>query len=194
MTLPVCYLARHGETEWSITGRHTGLTDLPLTAQGEANARQLGERLKGLDVTAVFTSPLQRARRTGELAGFGDRAIVDPDLVEWNYGEYEGRRTVEIHRERPEWLMFRDGCPGGETAEQVGARADRFIARLRALDGNALVFAHRHLLCVMAARWVGLPAAQGRSFTLAEATVSMLGYNHGPDDPVIQQWNGRLPG
>ena len=122
-TLPLIYLARHGETAWSISGQHTGLTDLPLTDGGERNARRLGERLKALSFSKVFTSPLQRARRTCELAGFGDRAEIDRDLVEWNYGEYEGRRTAEIHKERPDWQLFRDGCPGGESPRQVGERA-----------------------------------------------------------------------
>jgi broad specificity phosphatase PhoE len=125
--LPVVYLARHGETAWSLSGQHTGLTDLPLTDRGERNARRLGERLKGLSFAKVFTSPLQRARRTCELAGFGDRAEIDPDLVEWNYGEYEGKRTEEIHARRPDWQLFRDGCPGGESPQQIGARADRVI-------------------------------------------------------------------
>src|SRR5438552_74358 len=133
--LPVAYLARHGETAWSVTGQHTGRTDLPLTERGERNARSLGERLRGLTFTRVFTSPLQRARRTCELASFGDVAVVDPDLVEWNYGDYEGKTTAEIRQSRPDWKLFRDGCPGGESLAEVGARADRVIARLRALDG-----------------------------------------------------------
>ena len=187
--LPKIYLARHGETEWSVTGQHTGLTDLPLTARGEENAPQLGERLKGLPLAAVFTSPLQRARRTCELAGFGDRATVDADMVEWNYGDYEGRRTADIRKERPDWKLFRDGCPHGETAAQVGARADRVIGRLRAVDGDALVFGHRHFLCVLAVRWVGLPAERGGVLLLSEASVSILGYNHSVEEPVIQRWN-----
>lgn len=183
------YLARHGETEWSVTGQHTGLTDLPLTAHGERNARQLGARLKESQFAAVFTSPLQRARRTCELAGFGDRATVDVDMVEWNYGDYEGRRTVDIRKERPGWDLFRDGCPHGEMAAQVGERADRVIARLRGVDGDALVFGHRHFLCVLAVRWVELPAERGVALLLSEASVSILGYNHTIDEPVIQQWN-----
>ncbi len=187
--LPKVYLTRHGETQWSITGKHTGVTDLPLTARGERNARQLGERLKGLRFAAAFTSPLQRARRTCELAGFGDQAMVDADMLEWNYGDYEGRRTAEIRKERPGWNLFRDGCPGGETAGQVGARADRVIARLRAVDGDSLMFGHRHFLSVLAVRWVGLPAVRGAVLLLGEASVSILGYNHTADEPVIQQWN-----
>jgi len=188
-TWPKIYLARHGQTEWSITGQHTGVTDLPLTAQGECNARQLGERLKGLRFAAVFTSPLQRARRTCELAGFGDQAAVDADMAEWNYGDYEGRTTSDIQKERPGWNLFRDGCPSGESAAQVGARADRVIARLRAVGGDALVFGHRHFLSVLAARWVGLPAKQGGVLLLSEASVSIIGYNHTLADPVIQLWN-----
>ncbi|HUI06423.1 MAG TPA: histidine phosphatase family protein [Verrucomicrobiae bacterium] len=183
------YLARHGETEWSVTGQHTGATDLPLTVRGERNARHLGARLRGLRVAAVFTSPLQRARRTCDLAGFGDRATVDADMVEWDYGDYEGRTTADIQQERPGWNLFRDGCPNGETAAQVGARADRVIARLRRVDGDALVFGHRHFLSVLGARWVGLPAEQGHIFTLGEASVSILGYNHTIDGPVVQLWN-----
>src|SRR6516164_8054713 len=134
------YLARHGETAWSLTGQHTGLTDLPLTEHGERNAASLGERMRGLRFTKVFTSPLQRAARTCELASFKAQAEVDRDLLEWNYGQYEGRRTVEIHRERPGWQLFRDGCPGGESPEQVGARADRVIGRMRAIQGDVLIF------------------------------------------------------
>src|SRR5499425_3850722 len=137
-TLPTAYLARHGETAWSISGQHTGRTDLPLTERGERNARGLGERLKGMKFEEVLTSPLQRARRTCELAGFGKVAQVDSDLLEWNYGDYEGRRSVEIHAERPDWQLFRDGCPGGESADDVGARADRVIRRVRATNEDVL--------------------------------------------------------
>jgi broad specificity phosphatase PhoE len=187
--LPMVYLARHGATAWSVTGQHTGVTDLPLTACGEDNARQLGERLKEMQFAAVFTSPLQRARRTCELAGFGDRTKVDAGMVEWNYGEYEGRTTADVRTDRPDWNLFRDGCPNGETAAQVGARADRVIARLRDVNGDALVFGHRHFLCVLAVRWVGLPAERGAVLVLGEASVSVLGYNHNPEEPVIQGWN-----
>ncbi len=186
--LPAIYLARHGETEWSITGQHTGLTDLPLTAHGEHNARRLGERLKGLRVATVLTSPLQRARRTCELAGFGPRAEVDPELVEWDYGAYEGRRTVDIRQERPGWSLFRDGCPGGESVQDLGARADRVIARVRTANG-VLVFGHRHFLSVLGARWVGLSAVEGRVLLLATASLSILGYDHTPDEPVLRLWN-----
>lgn len=187
--LPVIYLARHGETAWTVTGQHTGLTDIPLTERGEQNARQLAGRLKGLTFSHVFTSPLQRARRTCELAGFGAVAVADPDLVEWNYGDYEGRTTADIHKERPDWQLFRDGCPGGETLTAVGARADRVIARLRALGSDALLFSSGHFLRILAARWLGLEAAAGRFFYLGTATVSVLGYEHNSNDPVLRLWN-----
>ena len=145
-TLPILHLARHGETAWSLSGQHTGRTDLPLTERGERNARALGERLRGLACARVFTSPLRRAARTCELAGFGAAAEIDPDLVEWDYGQYEGRRTAEIHAERPDWQLFRDGCPGGESPDQVGARADRVVARVRAVEGDVLVFSSGHFL------------------------------------------------
>lgn len=188
-TLPVVYLARHGETEWSLSGRHTGLTDLPLTARGELGARQLGERLAGLEFGHVFTSPLQRAVETCRLAGFGTMAEVVPDLVEWNYGKYEGLRTTEIHAERPDWLLFRDGCPEGETPEQVGARADRIIDRCRIASGNVLVFSSGHILRVVAARWLGLAPGAGRYFILGTASVSVLGYEHSMSEPAIRLWN-----
>jgi len=188
-TLPQIYLARHGETAWSAAGRHTGQTDLPLTDQGERNARQIGERLQGLHFTRVFASPLQRARRTGELAGFGAVLEVDPELVEWNYGDYEGKRTTEIHQERPGWSLFRDGCPNGETVAAIGVRADRVIARLRAVSGNVLLFAHGHILRVLAVRWLELPVEDGRLFLLGTATLSMLGYDHNWDEPVVRLWN-----
>ena len=156
--LPIVYLARHGETAWTLSGQHTGLTDLPLTERGERNARRLEERLRGLSFAKVFTSPLQRARRTCELAGFGAVAEIDRDLVEWNYGEYEGRRTADIHRERPDWQLFRDGCPGGESPSEVAARADRAMKRVRAIEGNVLLFSSGHFLRVLAARWLGLEA------------------------------------
>ena len=187
--LPKVYLARHGETAWSISGQHTGLTDLPLTERGERNARSLGERLRGLTFAKVFTSPLQRARRTSELAGFGDKAIVDSDLVEWNYGDFEGKRTAEIRQQQPNWDLFRDGCPGGESVADIGARADRVLHRLRGADGNALVFSHGHILRVLAARWLGLEAGDGRLFTLSTAALSILGYEHNLAQPVLWLWN-----
>jgi probable phosphoglycerate mutase len=187
--LPIVYLARHGETAWSLTGQHTGLTDLPLTQRGERNARALGERLNGVKFDKVFTSPLLRARRTCELAGFGVAVQVDPDLVEWNYGEYEGRRTSEIHAERPDWQLFRDGCPGGESPDEVGARADRVLSRVRLVQGNVLLFSSGHFLRVLAARWVGLEPAGGRHFLLNTASLSALGYEHSLCQPVICLWD-----
>jgi probable phosphoglycerate mutase len=158
--LPTIYLARHGETAWSLTGQHTGLTDLPLTRRGELNARRLGARLAGLIFAQVFTSPLQRARRSCELAGFGLSAQVDLNLVEWNYGEYEGLRTSDILAKRPDWQLFRDGCPNGESPDQIGARADRTVSFLREINGDVLIFSSGHFLRVLAARWLGLePAA-----------------------------------
>ncbi len=186
---PTVYLARHGETAWSLTGQHTGLTDLPLTEHGERNAGHLGERLRGLKFSKVFTSPLQRAARTCELAGFKAAAEIDKDLVEWNYGAYEGRRTIEIRAGRPGWQLFRDGCPGGESPEQVGARADRVISRVRAIAGDVLIFSSGHFLRVLTARWLGLESAAGRFFALDTASLSELGYEHSLSAPVIRLWN-----
>ena len=188
-TLPVVYLARHGETAWSISGQHTGLTDLPLTEGGERNARQLGEQLRVRRFARVFTSPLQRASRTCELAGFGATADIDHDLVEWNYGEYEGRRTQDIHAERPDWQLFRDGCPGGESPQQIGARADRVVQRLREIQGNVLIFSSGHILRVLSARWLGLEPAGGKYLLLSTASLSALSYEHNLSQPVIQLWN-----
>jgi len=187
--LPVVYLARHGETAWSVTGQHTGLTDLPLTERGERNARRLGERLQGLSFAKVFVSPLQRARRTCELAGFVDRAEIDADLVEWNYGKYEGLRSADIHKERPDWQLFRDGCPGGESPQQVGARADCVVSRVRAVPGDVLLFSSGHFLRVLAARWLGLAPACGRYFLLSTASLSALSYEHRLADPAIRLWD-----
>jgi len=187
--LPIIYLARHGETAWSLTGQHTGLTDLPLTEHGERNARNLGERLRGLAFAKVFTSPLQRVTRTCELAGFKSSAEIDDDLVEWDYGDYEGRRTIEIHTKRPDWQLFRDGCPGGESPEQVGARADRVVQRVRAVSGSVLIFSSGHFLRVLAARWLGVEPGAGRYFLLDTASLSALGYEHKLSQPVIQFWN-----
>jgi probable phosphoglycerate mutase len=183
------YLARHGETAWSRSGQHTGLTDLPLTAVGKREARQLGKRLAGLSFAKVFTSPLQRAAHTAELAGFGAVAEKDADLVEWNYGKYEGRRTAEIHAEAPGWQLFLDGCPGGETVAHVGARADSVLARVRAVKGDVLIFSSGHFLRVLAARFLGLEPAGGRFFTLSTASVSILGFENNPSQPVIRLWN-----
>ena len=186
---PVIYLARHGETAWSVTGQHTGVTDLPLTERGERNAVRLGERLAGSVFAKVMTSPLQRAARTCELAGFGAVAEVDRDLVEWNYGDYEGLRTVEIHAKRPDWQLFRDGCPNGESPEQVGARADRVVNGVRAIKGNVLIFSSGHFLRVLAVRWLGLEPAAGKFFMLSTASLSALSYEHELSHPAIQFWN-----
>jgi probable phosphoglycerate mutase len=186
---PKIYLARHGETEWSLSGQHTGRTDIPLTERGERNARSLGERLQGTHFTRVLTSPLQRAKRTCELAGFGKQAESDRELVEWDYGEYEGRRTADIRKERPGWYLFRDGCPGGETLDAVGARADRVLTRLRAAGGDVLLFSHGHFLRVLGARWLGLPVSDARLLLLTTASLSILGYEHNLEEPVLRLWN-----
>jgi len=186
---PVIYLARHGETAWTVTGQHTGLTDLPLTEQGERNARRLQERLSGLRFVKVFTSPLQRAMRTCELAGFGSVAQIDPDLIEWNYGEYEGRLTADILKERPDWQLFRDGCPGGEFPQQVATRADRVVSRVREIGGDVLLFSSGHFLRMLATRWIGLEPINGRSFMLGTASLSMLGYENSISHPAIRLWN-----
>ncbi|PWT99496.1 MAG: histidine phosphatase family protein [Terriglobia bacterium] len=185
----VIYLARHGETAWSLSGQHTGLTDLPLTTRGECNARRLGERLQGLEFAAVFTSPLQRAKRTCELAGFTSRAKPDRDLVEWNYGAYEGLRTVDIHAKRPDWELFRDGFPGGESFEEIGARADRVVERARSVDGDVLLFSSGHFLRVLAARWLGLKPQDARYLLLSTASLSTLTYEHNLSEPAIGLWN-----
>jgi len=187
--LPVVYLARHGETAWSVTGQHTGLTDLPLTERGERNAMRLGQRLAGSVFAKVLTSPLQRAVRTCELAGFGAAAEVDPDLVEWNYGDYEGLRTAEIHAVRPGWQLFRDGCPNGESPQDVGVRADRVVSRVRAFKGDVLIFSSGHFLRVLAARWLGLEPFAGKFFMLDTASLSALSYEHDLSSPAIRFWN-----
>ena len=187
--LPMLYLARHGETAWSLTGQHTGRTDLPLTECGECNARRLGERLAGLTFAKVFTSPLQRAIRTCKLAGVAAAAEVDRDLLEWDYGKYEGLRTAEIHASRPEWQLFRDGCPGGESPDQVSARADRVVSRVRAIKADVLIFSSGHFLRMLAARWLGLEPAAGRFFLLSTASLSALGYEHTLSQPVIRLWD-----
>jgi broad specificity phosphatase PhoE len=188
-TLPVIYLARHGETAWSVSRQHTSLTELPLTERGERNARRLGKRLQGMTFAKAFTSPLQRAARTCELAGFGTGAEVDRALLEWNYGEYEGRRSTEIHIERPDWQLFRDDCPGGETPNQVGVRADRVVSRVRAVQGDVLLFSSGHFLRVPAGRWLALQPAAGKYFLLSTASLSALSYEHDLSQPVIRLWN-----
>jgi broad specificity phosphatase PhoE len=187
--LPVVSLARHGQTAWSLSGQHTGLTDLPLTEAGEREARELGARLAGLSFARVFTSPLVRARRTCELAGFGAVAVDDTDLLEWNYGAYEGRTSAQIHAERPDWELFRDGCPAGESPAQVAARADRVVARARLIEGNVLIFSSGHILRMIGARWVGLAPEEGKCLLLSTASLSELGFEHDPSDPVIRLWN-----
>ena len=188
--LPSVFLARHGETAWSLSGQHTGTTDLPLTARGEEDARELGKRLHGMTYSRVFTSPLQRARRTCELAGYAAAASVDPDLVEWNYGKYEGRTSKEILAERPGWALFRDGCPGGESPDQVAARADRVVARLRGVGGDTLVFSSGHFLRMLGARWLGLEPDWGRVFYLGTGSLSQLSYEHDSlEEPVLRLWN-----
>ena len=186
-TSPVVYLARHGETAWTITGQHTGLTDLPLTRRGEDMARRLGERLSGMTFAKVFTSPLRRAARTCELAGFAATAEIDADLLEWDYGRYEGLLSADIHAERPDWQLFRDGCPGGESPEHVAARADQVVQRVRSIGGDVLLFSSGHFLRMLAARWIGEAPMAGRSFMLSTASLSALSHEH--TDPAILQWN-----
>ena len=187
--LPVITLARHGETAWTQSRQHTGRTDLPLTEQGERDARRLGARLHGTTFAAVFTSPLQRAARTCALAGLGAAAEPYPDLVEWDYGKYEGKTSAEIRAEQPRWELFRDGCPSGESPAQVGARADRVVARLRALDADVALFSSAHFLRVLTARWLGLEPAAGRLFVLGTASLSALTYEHDRAHPVVGLWN-----
>ena len=187
--LPVIYLARHGETAWSRSGQHTGRTDLPLTESGERNARVLGARLRGLAFAKTFTSPLQRAVKTCELAGFIGAAELDPDLMEWDYGRYEGRRTAEILGERPDWQLFRDGCPCGESPAEIGARAERVVSRVRAVDGDVLPFSTGHFLRVLAARRLDLEPVGRRHFLLGTAGLCMLGYEHNLAEPAIRLWN-----
>jgi broad specificity phosphatase PhoE len=183
------YLARHGETAWSKTGQHTGRTDLPLTEEGEHNARLLGSRLSGLSFEKVYTSPSRRAMRTCELAGFGPAAAIDADLVEWNYGKYEGRRTADILAERPDWQLFRDGCPEGESPEQVAERADRVVKRIRGLESNILVFSSGHFLRVLATRWLGIETLYGKLFMLSTASISTLGFENSRNEAVLLLWN-----
>jgi broad specificity phosphatase PhoE len=191
--MPTCevYLIRHGETEWSRTGQHTGTTDLPLTPRGEDDARLLSPVLARHGYVLVLTSPLQRARRTCELAGLGAQASVDTDLMEWNYGEYEGLTTEQIQAVRPGWMLFRDGCPGGESPEQIAARVDRVIAKVKAAAGPAALFAHGHVFRVFAARWLALAPAAGAHFLLETATLSVLSADHAI--PAIKRWNVPLP-
>ena len=188
--LPVIYMARHGNTAWTLSGQHTGLTDLPLTLDGERNAQRLGERLKGMTFAKVLTSPLQRASRTCELSGFGTGAVTDRDLVEWDYGKYEGLTSTQILKEHPGWQLFRDGAPGGESPEQVAARADRVVERIRAVAGDVLLFSSGHFIRMLTARWLALaPGTGGRYFLLNPASLSALSYEHNLSRPVIRLWN-----
>ena len=184
------YLLRHGETEWSLNGRHTGVTDVPLTENGRRIARLLQPILSREEFAMVFTSPLQRARETCELAGLGALARIDRDLMEWNYGEYEGLTTDQIRRTRPDWSVFRDGCPGGESPLQVSVRADRIVSRVRTFDGNVALFSHGHILRVLAARWINLSASYGENFLLDTATLNVLGYYR--ESPAFKIWNAPL--
>lgn len=188
------YFVRHGETEWSRSGRHTGRTDIALTAAGEDEARRLAPALRSVRFTHVFISPRTRARRTCELAGVSTTAETEPDLAEWDYGQYEGRRSVDIHAERPGWNVFRDGCPGGESPAQTSERADRLIARLHSSGGTIALFSHGHFGGVLAARWIGLPVVEGQHLWLATGSISVLG-NHPshPDVPIIAKWNSTPP-
>ena len=184
------YLVRHGETAWSLTGQHTGRTDIPLTDKGEGDARELAERLRGVSFSRVFTSPRKRARRTCELAALNKVAEIEPDLAEWDYGDYEGQRAGDIRKGRPDWNVFRDGCPNGESPAQVSKRADRLIARLRMLEGDLAIFSHGHFGRALAARWIGLQIEQAQRFLLSTASLSILGYGHNlAEEPAIVLWN-----
>lgn len=187
--LPTLYIARHGETAWTISGQHTGLADIPLTERGQSNARLMGNALRGRTFAHVLTSPLERARQTCVLAGFGTKAEVDRDLLEWNYGKYEGLTTAEIHTKRAGWELFRDGCPEGESAGNVGTRADRVVERVRALNQDVLIFSSGHFLRVLAARWLGLEPQAGKYFLLNTASLSTLSYEENLTQPAIKSWN-----
>lgn len=191
------YFVRHGETEWSLTGQHTGRTDLALTARGEDEARELAPRLREIRFAHVLTSPLERAWRTCELTGLGAAAAIEPDLAEWDYGDYEGQRSADIRKQRADWNVFRDGCPHGESPAQVCERADRLIVHLRALDGNVALFSHGQFGCVLAARWIGLPLIEAQHFALGTASLGILGHDpHHAEVAVIALWNalsGQIP-
>ena len=184
------YLIRHGETEWSLSGQHTGRTEVALTARGEAGARELAPILGAITFARVLTSPRRRAQRTCELAGLGQAAEIEPDLAEWDYGDYEGLRSADIQKQRPDWSIFQDGCPHGETPIQISDRADRLLTRLRGQGGAIALFSHGHFGRVLAARWIGLPVVEGQHFALGVASLGILGFeaNH-PDTPVIALWN-----
>ena len=190
VSLQRAILIRHGETAWSLSGQHTGVTDIPLTENGRSHARRLAPLLSDATFSLVLTSPMQRARETCALVGLGDRATIDDDLMEWRYGEYEGLTTKEIREKHPGWSIFADGCPGGESPEQIAARVDRVMARVRSVQGDVALIAHGHLFRMFAARWLGLPPAAGSHFLLDTATVSVLSYYHGV--PAVRRWNAAL--
>ena len=187
--LPQVYLARHGETAWSLSGQHTGTTDIPLTPHGEEQARKLGGRLAGLKFDRVWSSPRARAIRTAELAGLKDQIEIVDDLAEWNYGEYEGLTSPEIHQRRPGWLIYRDGCPGGESVAAMTERVDRLIAHLRTLSGTTILFSHGHMTRILGVRWVGLPIINGQLFKANTAALSILSYGDSIENPEIVLWN-----
>jgi broad specificity phosphatase PhoE len=181
------YLVRHGETEWTLSGQHTGSTDIPLTENGREVARRLGDKLRELHFAAVWSSPMSRSLDTARLAGFEHDVRIDDNLKEWDYGEYEGLTTPQIREANPGWFLFRDGAPGGESPEQIGARADRVIEEVRAVDGDVLLFAHGHILRVIATRWLGYPPNDGGKFSLGTATLSIVGYEH--EEASMWRWN-----
>jgi len=188
--LPQLFLVRHGDTEWTVARKHTGRTDIPLNAMGEKRAAQLGERLRGFSFTHVYTSPLQRASKTCELAGFGAKAEVDRDLVEWDYGRFEGMLTADIVKERPNWELFRDGCPGGESPGDVAARADRFVAKAQKSTGNVVAFSSGHTIRMITARWLKMSPETARVFFCRPASIGVLGFEHDRrDEPVLQLWD-----
>jgi broad specificity phosphatase PhoE len=187
---PRLHLIRHGETEWSVSGQHTGRSDIALTARGEDEARTLAPRLQDIQFAHVLSSPLKRARQTCELSGLGAAAVINTELAEWDYGDYEGQRSADIREQRPDWNLFRDGCPRGEMPAQVSDRADRLIATLLALDGNVALFSHGQFGCALAARWIGLPLIEAQHFKLGTASLSILGHDpHHPEVAVIALWN-----
>jgi len=191
--VPRIYLVRHGETAWSLSGQHTSATDIPLTPRGQQQAHRLGELLRATDFVQVWSSPLQRARGTAQAAGFGERMTLEPALTEWNYGQYEGLTSAQIRARRPEWNLFRDGCPGGESPPEISARADEVISRLRAIEGNVAVFSHGHFLRALTARWITLAVGEGQRLLLQTASLSILSCEHNNiDEPVIALWNAGL--
>lgn len=191
--LPELFLIRHGGTDWTDSHQHTGLTDIALNADGEEQARRLAARLSAEEFARVFTSPLVRARRTCELAGYAGRAEANPDLVEWDYGDYEGGLTVDVHRDRPDWNLFRDGAPNGESPAQVAARADRFVELARTIEGHVAAFSSGDVIRMIAARWLGLRPVAAKYFYTATASVGILGYEHDRNQPVVLLWNDVRP-